>query len=389
MTQLSLTAHLSVYANRCLNLRGQAEFCRLCLDGCPQNAIAFTDAGINFDPARCNECALCVCDCPTEVFSHDAFAPIDFIHSVKGKTELDICCQAADSNQREPDTVPIPCHGLLDDRLLVGLHSIGVERLNLHGLNRCDGCQSRVGGRRLTQTVESASATLKTHFPSLHSASKREVISSTILDENIAATKLSEEPMDRRKFLDDTLNGAVNVVAFAALTSLPEQLLQNQSVGNDLIASGQNECMVKQIPQSHQLALLSLQNSEISTAITAWFHEVREHGSCDACGICSLICPTGALLTDDSELSVQLNHRPSACIGCGLCSLLCPEQALQLQVVHDDATIMDAKTRTLFRCEKLKCRSCGSNFTHLGSADLCRSCESENAIRDQWIGEVS
>lgn len=389
--QLSVTEHLTIHSNRCLNGRGSSEFCRRCIDSCPRNAIDITaDTGISFDSSQCTECALCISACPTEVFTHDGFIPIDFITLAKGKSELSLYCQASNSNQMKPDSLPIPCHGLLDDRLLVGLHTMGVKQLHLHGLDRCSSCLSRAGAQRLTQTLKMTSTTLKAHFPSLHDASENSDVFAVISDKNITRPEQSEAPMDRRNFLD----GAVSAVAYIALTSLPTKLLQDQAAKKDLIAPEQNECMVKHLPQPHRIALLNLQSGDISIADTgdtdAWFHEVRDQGSCDACGICSLSCPTGALSIEDLEQTLKLNHQPAACIGCGLCSSLCPQQALQLMVVHDDATILGGGSHTLFRCEKLRCKSCGISFTHLDDhTRLCRSCESEESIRDQWIGEVS
>jgi ferredoxin len=325
-------------------------------------------------------------DCPTEVFSHNGFAPINLTTLAKGKKLLELCCQASDPEQIKAGCLSLPCHGLLDDRLLVGLHSVGVEQLNLHGLDKCANCPSREGARRLAQTVERAPATLKACFPSLHGVSETGDIFAITSDAGKIGRKA---PMDRRHFLE----GTVNSVAYAALSALPVKLLKDQSSENAPVTSDRNECMVKHLPHSHRLARLNLQFGDISSAdigdADAWFHEVRDHGNCDACGICSLSCPTGALPVSESEQLLSLNHQPAACIGCGLCVSLCPQQALQLLVVHDDTIILNDVTHTLFECERLRCSSCGAAFTHTdGHAGLCRSCENEKAIRSQWTGEA-
>jgi NAD-dependent dihydropyrimidine dehydrogenase PreA subunit len=325
-------------------------------------------------------------DCPTEVFSHDGFSPIDLITLAKGKKVLEFYCQASDSDQMKADCLPLPCHGLLDDRLLVGLHSVGVEQLNLHGLDRCSKCLSREGALRLAQTLERTPATLNVHFPSLHGVSQAGDIFAVSSDDNNSGRKA---PMDRRHFLE----GTVNSVAYAALSALPVKLLQDQSSENSPVTTDRNECMVKHLPDSHRLACLNLQSGDISTADAGdtdpWFHEVRDRGRCDACGICSLSCPTGALLVKESEKLLSLSHQPATCIGCGLCISLCPQQALQLLVVRDDETVLGDATHTLFECEKLRCSSCGTSFTHLDShTQLCRACENEEAIRSQWTGEA-
>lgn len=385
LTHISVTAHMTLHVSRCLNARGSTDYCRRCLDGCPRNAIDITDVGIHFDTSRCTECALCVSDCPTEVFSHDGFAPIDLITQAEGKKVLELCCQAADPEQMKADVLPLPCHGLLDDRLLAGLHSVGVEQLRLHGLEHCSRCLSREGALRLARTLERAPATLKARFPSLHAVSETGDVSAVRSDDH----RGKKTPMDRRHFL----GGTVNTVAYAALSALPVKLLQDQGRENRPVVSDRNECMVKHLPHSHRLARLNLQSGDLSIADIGdrypWFYEIRDHGSCNACGICSLSCPAGALPINESEHLFSLNHQPAACIGCGLCVSLCPQQALQLLTVHDDAVILDGGTHTLFECERLRCSSCGAGFTHFdGHTGLCRPCENEKAIRSQWTGEA-
>jgi len=385
VTQTPVTEHITVHVSRCLNGRGAIEFCRRCLDGCPRNAIDITDVGIHFDASRCTECALCVRDCPTGVFSHNEFIPVDLIASARGKKQLGLYCQAAEPSRKSADDLIVPCHGLLDDRLLVALRSIGVEQLNLHALDKCNDCPSREGAQRLAQTLESTPTALKAHFPSLHAVSESGDVFPLISAENKTTTK---PPMARRNFLE----ASVNVVAYAALNALPVKLLQAQTPENDLIVSGQNECAIKHVPQFHRLACLNLQAGEIAASDSGdsqtWFHQVRDHGVCDACGICSLSCPTGALFIEDAQQTRRLNHQPSNCIGCGLCISLCPQQSLQIFAVDDDASILDGGSHTLFECEKLTCRSCGNSFTRLdGDSHLCRACEKEKAIRSQWIGE--
>ncbi len=49
------------------------------MDVCPLNAIDLSVDGIRLDVSQCNECALCVSDCPTETFAHREFAPLDVV----------------------------------------------------------------------------------------------------------------------------------------------------------------------------------------------------------------------------------------------------------------------------------------------------------------------
>jgi len=376
-----VTQHMTVHPQRCLNGRGATDFCRTCLDSCPQNAIELTGDGIRFDASRCNDCALCTRDCPTEVFSHDTFSPIDFVNLAEGKNELELHCQFADESEVKSGSLPIPCHGLLDERLLIGLSAVGVKSVHLHGLSKCEACPTRVGAKRLVQTLERPAPALTARLPSvLDDSGTSGAIAGT--DDHARRT---ETPMDRRGFL----NTSVNAVAYAALSALPGNLLHSQNKEAGKVVSDPNQCTVKHIPQSHHLTLFNLRSGQLSTEapgdMPAWFHEVRAQGECDACGICALGCPTGALLIEDADQTLMLHFRSAACIGCGLCTASCPRQALQLIPARNETMILDDRKQALFEFERVICKSCGARFTSHGDhSDLCQSCENEREIHAQW-----
>jgi len=49
--------------------------------------------------------------------------------------------------------------------------------------------------------------------------------------------------------------------------------------------------------------------------------------SCNACGICSLVCPEDSIRTDESDFVVSFE---STCIGCGHCGCYCPSNCFSL-----------------------------------------------------------
>jgi len=159
---------LTVHEERCLNRRHRSEFCHICCDTCPQNAIDIHDLSIRIDAAKCDLCALCIADCPTEAFTHEDFSPLDFLTQVSGNKTLDLRCKFMDNRESERGHVRIPCHGLLDERLLTGLHAVAVEHVYLHGVSQCEACPSRVGNNRLSETLERASPELQKRFPFIH-----------------------------------------------------------------------------------------------------------------------------------------------------------------------------------------------------------------------------
>lgn len=376
--ETAITKHMSIHPERCLNNRSSADYCRVCVDVCPLNAIDLSVDGVRFDASQCNECALCVSDCPTETFTHREFAPLDVVASAAGKKELGLICRFSDAEKVVAGSLAVPCLGLLDDILLAGLRTAGVEQLYLYGLNKCETCLSRVGGQRLSQAVEAASEVLQNHFPDMRDMSEHVTVIPFTLLEDRPDREAVEKPMSRRGFLGNMAKD----VAHVAISTLPDSLQQESG----LVASFQNECMVKHLPQSQQLALSNVQALEISADMSSWFHEIRACGECDACGICSLVCPTGALYADKSEHRWQLHHRAAACIACGLCTSLCPHQALQLQPLMEKELILDEAVNALYECRQSVCSACGRSFTSPdGQVKLCRPCENERLIENQWL----
>ena len=373
-----VTKHMSIHPERCLNNRSSADYCRVCVDVCPLHAIELCVDGVRFDASQCNECALCVSDCPTETFRHGEFAPLDVVASAAGKKELGLICRSSDVRKVMTGSQAIPCLGLLDDKLLVALRAAGVEQLYLYGLNQCGTCLSRVGGQRLSQTVQRASPALQSYFPVMTDMSDQVNVIAPAMLADRPDREAIEKPMSRRGFL----GAMAKDVAHVAISTLPDSL-QPES---DHIGSMKNESMLKHLPQSQQLALTNVQTLEISTGTSKWFHEVRAIGECNACAICSLVCPTGALIAEKVKHVWQLQHRRAACIACGLCNSLCPLQALQLFALSDETFIADEVAQTLYQCRQSVCTVCGHSFSSSdGQESLCRACENERSIRGQWL----
>jgi ferredoxin len=57
----------------------------------------------------------------------------------------------------------------------------------------------------------------------------------------------------------------------------------------------------------------------------------RNEARCTQCGVCTVICPTGALFINREDMTVGFDV--SKCTGCELCVSACPPRAMEVKLV--------------------------------------------------------
>lgn len=107
---------------------------------------------------------------------------------------------------------------------------------------------------------------------------------------------------------------------------------------------------------------------------------------CDVSGLCSQLCPSGALQTDAAG---ALKFDSSNCLGCGNCVELCPNQAITLKT---NGTSFSGILRQVERCE---CSECGHEYEHINAGPminddwsqlpLCSACQRNQTLMKQDV----
>jgi len=95
-------------------------------------------------------------------------------------------------------------------------------------------------------------------------------------------------------------------------------------------------------PEAEGLLVLELRGSEAACAEGIEFlqasgvdvqplsmHIRRDDESCTHCGLCTSVCPTGALVVDPASQLVDFLEEE--CIACGLCVKTCPMKAMRVE----------------------------------------------------------
>lgn len=373
---------IGIRPERCLNPRHRMEFCDACSRACPQDAIRLSVENIEIEPELCNNCGLCVADCPTGALEHDYFSGMRLLGWAKGRSSIHISCQRHELEGALH--AEIPCHGMLDEGLLMALKALGVDRLHLHGLGDCEACPTRIGRQRLDAVLAAAGEEL----PEIVVADAGEEISAiasseTPTDEPATASSaiFSEPVVDRRAFLSSFGKRG----ALAAMPRVVGRMLQSEEAVAVAGPIGADEDVLqrKHVPDRQQLELVRFFShpGDVSR-----FHRITASEACTGCQVCAIRCPTGALSWEDEEDQVQLRYHTAACIGCGLCVSLCPYDALTLESQQDAGALESEQGEVLFESRQLSCENCGDRFLpHDGDNRYCWICKNEREMDDQWM----
>jgi len=105
---------------------------------------------------------------------------------------------------------------------------------------------------------------------------------------------------------------------------------------------------------------------------------------CTACGVCTAVCPTGALaqvLEDEHEV---LYFRSSDCTNCLLCAEACPEAAVEFEERMDLSDILDDRWKAVGRIQLTWCTFCGETLAH-GEGEVCPTCD-KRRVGALWAG---
>jgi len=369
---------IEIQAGRCLNPRHRLEYCDVCARACSQQTISITEHGVLIETMLCNNCGLCVSDCPTGVFRHKNFDVFNLLAWTQNKEEIHISCQA--SADADADAAHIPCHGMLTESLLATLYGNGVTRVYLHGLAACESCPTRAGKYR----VETVKQYIHNNIPAMqiqtepHAGDQTRAVEYSNTERGLTNVPI----LPRRQFLSVLARKSAAMIMPMAVKHLVEDRVE-QEVPADM-GSDEEILMHKHIPEYHRLSLLALFSNRCESD-TSGFYEITANGSCTGCQVCAVRCPTGALSWHNQTDEVRLEYRSLACIGCGLCISVCPSDALNMIVQHDFELLRNDQRTLLFRSQQQKCTGCGEHFLACDNDTLyCRACSNEMDIKKQW-----
>lgn len=311
----------SIEPSRCVADRG----CRACVEACPRGAIAFSDAAISIDPARCDPCGLCTIACPVEAVVDPTVTPAQLDAQVRALLDPSIgprgprgilfTCRRSLRLETASGWYPVvvPCTGMapaswLLAPLLLGAAAVAVRPC---GDSRCPLGRDEVVHERV--------------------AFSRRLLTAIGWSEERVATGpvgLPPAPVPGR-------------------SSARHDAFEPGAAGHVLLA------VAERGTDGHAFAL-EHPGSPVGLV------EIRA-SACTVCGMCARTCPTEALAFAPRDGAVEIAFDGVRCTACGQCVASCPEVARGAIALHRLANrdVLSAGATRLVGSDVAACLRCG------------------------------
>ncbi len=367
-------SELIVEEELCINLRGRLEHCTNCRDICPADAITLSADAVDLDVQKCTGCNSCLPSCPAGALRSSGFLPERFIAALAGLERVDLHCRASAGSG---GGVVIPCHAVLDARLITAASAEGVKSLALHGLNNCEQC--RYGDAR--DTVEQVSRTAAEWL-----GDAAPTLDLTPGEANPRSTRdYQDQPhLSRRAFLRF---GGAQAASRAAEWIVPG--LRPEEEDEECLPFYQCDTS-PQRPAQYQAVLARRAGGVPWTEGAPLPWRIRSvNALCSGCLVCGERCPTGALSSNESGQVRELSFDPALCTDCLLCERICPERAMMSHPAFSLDQVEVGRT-LLFQLRQHTCGRCGTPFVPLDpDAENCRVCSNEQDLDEAWLDMLS
>ncbi|MHB1592139.1 MAG: 4Fe-4S binding protein, partial [Sulfuricella sp.] len=117
-----------------------------------------------------------------------------------------------------------------------------------------------------------------------------------------------------------------------------------------------------------------------------FFPDMSVSGRCALDGVCSAVCPSGALSVIRSETWAGLCFDPELCLACGLCARHCPTGSLSPLPSGNAADTHSMYEKQLNLYPLRDCVRCGKRFVTHGVDDICPACHDNRKMAGSLFG---
>lgn len=319
----------------CLNTKKPyVHPCRLCIEACPHKAISDYR---EVDSKKCTECGVCMAVCPSDGFvDRDS----DKLHQyIENSEAIVLNCPQANSMGFE-----IPCLGIIDrdlwTTLMMAAHKKEVE---VH-TGVCANCPDKKACAHSVRAFKEVHTDWPDHPPvSIH----------VTPDRGEDLSDLSQETPQSDKKL------GWKEKSWEKLESILPGLTADETYT---------------IPKTRQLLTKQLESySKERIPVPA----LTANDKCTSCGVCTAICPQGALTKKGDKDEFSLIYEPLKCARCQRCVRICRPEALSFSTRPLSHRLLTGKIR-LHEGSPRYCERCGKQVFDRSEPPLCVACASTN-----------
>lgn len=370
---------VALQRDSCLNQRNKQTDCHLCVVLCSKEAIALGESVV-VNAERCVACGLCWRGCPTEALTLRSMDHRKLLSQAYALIETDTRIEFACPRRGEGGpsagcqaVLEMTCLAQVSVPLIVGSIEKGAKEVWLND-SRCGECELRATQRQIGETALAARQILEAfgRAGTVHLYSED---GARLEGQGRTARRLRAEDSVRSR------RELLSIFSSRLLTEVKGSI--TEPIANVLDTLAPPPSTRRVLPQkvpSERLLLLGILRGMGAPALdsyplTGWrLARAGIDDRCSGCELCSMFCPTGAIVRTERAGELSIEFHAAYCVDCKICEAVCPSSSLRLQADVTLADLLQENGNVLVKGPIVTCSECGGSCLGRGSRPLCFIC---------------
>lgn len=359
------TAYPQFRDTQCTRYRYRYSECRRCADACPHEAITLSDKGAEIDPARCQNCGLCIAACHTGAWISESFKPIELLRQAIKRSSYSIACAPSGATA---DAI-VPCLGAFPG---AGIAYLGKRciALTLLGSNHCQECPHGAKGAGQLALQLEAAALLK----NAAREENREWLDPVLAEAGAPPVTVKSA---RRQFFRRLIGRGVDAITTpqpVARPVVPDKAIRPGAYFHT---------------EERELLTIVCTRKDGRPVELGWHEalplmQLTLHAGCTNCEACFRVCPTGAIQIVENPGDWALTFQTDHCVACEVCLEVCQPRVLDAEAKFDARPEQPA--RVLHALVKQRCARCDRFFVSAEPRETCKICSDDEEAFEMIFG---